>query len=93
MEKPKRDDCCDLAMVVVFSCVLENADVVGMKWERRGGGGFLGINNSLGSPDFIRTQLHAKSVICSNRRRLPIGSLSTSVSDTLSLFQPQPKII
>jgi hypothetical protein len=46
-----------------------------------------------GSPDFIRTQLHAKSVICSNRWRTLIGSLRFSVWDTLSLFQPQPKII
>jgi hypothetical protein len=53
-----------------------------------------GLNiSSAAAPDFIRTQLHAKSVICSNRGATSIGSLRSSVSDTLSLFQPQPKII
>jgi hypothetical protein len=37
-----------------------------------------GINISSAPTDFIRTQLHAKSVICSNRPRALIGSLRAS---------------
>jgi hypothetical protein len=69
----------------------------------RGGGLYVGEKESLkvrglnissaAAPGFIKTQLHAKSVICSNRERSAIGSLRSSVPDTLSLFQPQPKII
>jgi hypothetical protein len=43
------------------------------------------------APDFIRTQLHAKSVICSNRGGVLIGSLMASAEDTCP--KPQPKII
>jgi hypothetical protein len=51
-----------------------------------------GVKYLSAAPDFIRTQLHAKSVICSNRGAVLIGSSSFSVWDRWS-FAPQPKII